>query len=117
MMAIFKSRKAVIGMFALVFYLLIAAFPQTRPIAEVVAGPLVALVGVTVLGIAAEDSVRLWAERPADASKAATDVVEVIMEELMRILDERQQQHPVVTEAEQPVVVIKEGDELPPADG
>lgn len=124
MTGIFKSRKAVIGLLALVFYLLIAIFPQTRDVAEMIAGPVVAIVAVVVLGIAGEDAVRLWSERPPDASGAATDVVEVIMEELMRLLEERQQQPPQTEGGQQPQVLIQteagpviEGDGLPPADG
>lgn len=83
MIGLLKSRKAILGLFSLVFYVALIAFPDTRPVIGEVGGVLFALLSITVLGITFEDSVKLWAARPVSMA----DAVAALAEEIVRLLE------------------------------
>lgn len=86
MSGVLKSRKAVLGVLALVFYAVVLLFPETREIADKVAPVLAAIVGMVVLGITFEDSVKWWSERPLDIAATIT----ALAEEVVRLIHEAQ---------------------------
>jgi hypothetical protein len=74
---LFKSRKAVLALVALVVHLVITFAPPDVAAKAVSAGGAVYFViAVAIFGIAAEDAVKHWSERPVTFEEEIQDIQE-----------------------------------------
>lgn len=78
-MKLLRSRKFVLAVVAIAIQLIATVVPETRPYAPELGAIVFAVMSVAVLGITVEDSVRLWAERPADMHQAIQDAVNEVL--------------------------------------
>jgi hypothetical protein len=81
MSSLLRSRKFVLAVVAIAVQVLALAVPDLRPYAADLGGILFAVVGVATATITLEDSVRLWATRPASLEDAIRSAVDEALKE------------------------------------
>ncbi len=80
MQAIFNSRKALLGLFCLVFVVLGMVWPETREMIDKWGVLLFAIYAVATGMITIEDSVQAWAKRPLTIGGAIEMIAEGVKE-------------------------------------
>lgn len=78
-MNLLRSRKFILALVAIAVQVAILAVPETRPYAGEVGAIVFAVISVAIGGITAEDSVRVWANRPATLKDAIREAVEQVL--------------------------------------